>query len=284
MISDSSRRNFLKGAAALGAAAAAAPSASAAPAGAEAGIKLGVASYSFREFSRHLAIQYMKTLKAQYINIKEFHLPINASAAETERGAAEFRRAGLTITGAGTIYMQKDDDADLRKNYEYCKAAGIPMIVGSPSLETLAKCDRLCQEYNIKLAIHNHGPEDKHWPSPLDILKAIRSTSPMVGLCIDVGHTTRTGTDVLEAIRAAGPRLFDLHIKDLANLMDAKSQVDVGDGVMPIAAIFSELMKMNYQGHVMLEYEINMDNPMPGMIRSFAYMRGVLAGLNFRKA
>jgi sugar phosphate isomerase/epimerase len=279
MISESSRRNFLKGAAALGAASAA-PLAAAA----EAGIKLGVASYSFREFSRRLAIQYMKTLKAQYINIKEFHLPINATAAETEKGAAEFRRAGLTITGAGTIYLQKNDDADLRKNYEYCKAAGIPMIVGSPSLETLAKCDKLCQEFNIKLAIHNHGPEDKHWPSPLDILKAIRNTSPMVGLCIDVGHTTRTGTDVLEAIRAAGPRLLDMHIKDLSNLMDAKSQVDVGDGVMPIAAIFTELMKMNYQGHVMLEYEINGEDPMPGMIKSFAYMRGVLAGLNFKKA
>jgi len=193
MIAESSRRSFVKGAAALGAVSAAPLPSAAAPAGAEAGIKLGVASYSFREFSRRLTIQYMKTLKADYINIKDFHLPINIPAAEIQKGVAEFRRAGLTVTGAGTIYLQRNDDAELRKNYEYCKAAGIPMIVGSPTLETLDKCDKLCQEYNVRLAIHNHGPEDKHWPGPAAILKAIRNTSPMIGLCIDAGHTTRTG-------------------------------------------------------------------------------------------
>jgi sugar phosphate isomerase/epimerase len=281
MKSESSRRGFLAGAAAAGAAL---PLAAAAPPGAEAGIKLGVASYSFREFSRRLAIQYMKTLKVDYITIKDFHLPITNDAAAIEKGAAEFRRAGLNVAGAGVIYLQRNDDAELRRNFEYCKAGGIPMIVGSPSLETLPKCDKLCQEYNVKLAIHNHGPEDKHWPAPADVLKAIRNASPLVGICIDAGHTTRTGADILEAIRATGPRLLDFHIKDLGNLMDGRTQVDAGDGAMPIAAIFSELMRMNYQGHVMLEYEINMDNPMPGMLRSFAYMRGVLAGLNHKKA
>jgi len=61
--------------------------------------------------------------------------------------------------------------------------------------------------------------------------------------------------------------------------MNKDSQVAVGDGVLPIPQIFQYLMKSGYKGGVMLEYEINADNPLPGMQKSFAYMRGVLAGL-----
>ena len=97
---------------------------------------------------------------------------------------------------------------------------------------------------------------------------------------MDVGHTARTGDDVVASIRKAGARLLDMHIKDLADLKDKDSQVPVGDGKMPIPAIFRELKGMNYAGGVMLEYEIDESNPLPGMLKSFAYMRGVLAGMS----
>ncbi|HYZ87240.1 MAG TPA: sugar phosphate isomerase/epimerase, partial [Bryobacteraceae bacterium] len=97
--------------------------------------------------------------------------------------------------------------------------------------------------------------------------------------CIDIGHTTRTGTDVVKSIRDAGTRLHDMHVKDLRDLMGKDTQVPVGDGAMPIPAIFRQLKKMGYTGGVMLEYEIDAENPVPGMIKSFAYMRGVLAGM-----
>ena len=111
------------------------------------------------------------------------------------------------------------------------------------------------------------------------VLEVVKNLDPRCGLCIDVGHTARTGVDVVESIRAAGPRLLDMHIKDLSDLKAKGSQVPVGDGAMPIVAIFKELKKMNYQGGVMLEYEVEADNPLPGMQKSFSYMRGVLAGL-----
>ena len=149
-------------------------------------------------------------------------------------------------------------------------------------METLSRVEKFAKEYDIKIAIHNHGPEDKHFPSPMDVLKVVRNMDPHMGLCIDVGHTVRTGTNVVEAIKAAGPRLFDMHIKDLANLQDSKSQVPVGDGEIPIVDIFRTLLALHYTGCVNLEYEINSDNPLPGMIKSFAYMRGALAGLGYR--
>jgi sugar phosphate isomerase/epimerase len=163
--------------------------------------------------------------------------------------------------------------------FEYARAAGLPMMVCAPSHATIDQVEELVKEFDIKIAIHNHGPEDEHFPSPDSALKVLTNRDPRMGLCIDVGHTTRTGANVVESIRRAGPRLFDLHIKDLRDLMDKRSQCDVGEGAMPVVSIFQELKRMNYQGGVMLEYEINADDPLMGMAKSFSYMRGVLDGL-----
>jgi len=137
------------------------------------------------------------------------------------------------------------------------------------------------KEYDIRFAIHNHGPEDKLWHSPLDVLKAVKGMDPRMGCCIDVGHTVRAGTDVVQAVHEVGPRLHNVHIKDLASLQDKESQVAVGEGKMPVRKIFEALIAQRYKGFVDLEYEIHPDDPMPGIIASFAYMRGVLAGLGY---
>ncbi len=271
-----SRRGFLAGAAA---GLAAAPGAVAQTAGAAGDIKLGIASYSLRMFQRPLAIKMAQRLGIPYINIKEVHLPYRSTPEEIARGAREFERAGLKIVGGGAVYMQKNDDEDIRRYFEYAKNAGMPLMVIGPTAETLPRIERFVKEYNIKVAIHNHGPEDKHFPSPEVALKAIEGMDPRVGVCIDVGHTSRTGTSPVESIRHAGSRLLDMHIKDLRDLHDGKSQVPVGDGAMPIVEIFKELKRMNYQGYVNLEYEIDADDPLLGMAKSFSYMKGVLAGL-----
>lgn len=270
-----SRRSFLgTGAGALSAAAL--PVAEAAE---STGFKLGVASYSFRKFPRDQAIAMTKQLGLRYINIKDFHLPLNSTPEQIKAARSEFEDAGLTILGGGNISMQKDDEAELRSRFEYAKLAGMPLMVCAPTAVTLPKLERYVKEYDIKIAVHNHGPEDKNFPTPQSVLKIVKDMDPRCGLCIDIGHTARTGVDVVESIAEAGPRLLDMHAKDLRNLRDAKSQCDVGDGAMPIVGIFKQLMKMKYQGGVMLEYEINAENPLPGMQKSFAYMRGVAAAL-----
>lgn len=254
-----------------------APSAAAAaPAG---GIRLGIASYSFREFSRRLCIRYTKELGISLLTIKEFHALYRSTPEELDRARREFAAAGLTLTGGGTVYMQKEDPDDVKFYFEYAKRLGLPMMNVGPTAKTLPIIEKFAKEYDIKIAVHNHGPEDKHFPAPSDALKMLKDMDPRMGVCIDVGHTTRTGKDVLEEIEKAGPRLLDMHIKDLRDLKEARSQCDVGDGQMPVPQIFRLLMKMNYAGVVHLEYEINAENPLPGMHRSFAYMRGVIAGL-----
>ena len=277
------RRNFLSQATAL-ADASAVPAARlvAAPADAPVSpVRLGVASYSFRKFNRAQVIEFMKALKVPLINLKDMHLPMTPPD-ETRRAAADFRDAGLTITGAGVIGFEKDEDADMRVKFEYVKTAGIPLIIGMPSAVVLPRLERFVKEYNIKVAIHNHGPEDKNFPSPFDVLKAIKTLDPRIGLCIDCGHAVRAGADVPAAVKAAGPRLLDMHIKDLTDFGSDNSGCPVGDGKMPIPGIFKALIAIGFKGQVMLEYEIDETAPLPGMVKSFAYMRGVLGGMGYK--
>jgi sugar phosphate isomerase/epimerase len=239
-------------------------------------IKLGVASYSFRKFSREQAIQMTKELGTPYLNIKDFHLKLTSTPAEIEAAKKEFKAAGIILVGCGNVSFDKDDEADIRSKFEYAKLAGFPLIVCAPTHTTLPKMEKFVREYNIKIAIHNHGPEDKHFPTPQSVLAAVKDMDPRCGLCMDVGHSSRTGVDLVSTIAEAGPRLLDMHIKDLADPMVRDSQVPVGEGKLPIPKIFEQLIKMKYKGCVNLEYEIHDTDPMPGMKKSFEYMRGVL--------
>lgn len=244
------------------------------------GFGLGVASYTFRNFTRAQTIEFLKKLQVAELNAKDTkdHLPADPVAEIQALG--DYVSAGIKLHACGTIYFDKDEDAEIRSKFEYAKRAGIGVIVaGDPASTTLPRIEKFVKEYDIRFALHNHGPEDKLWPSPLEVLKAMKNMDPRMGCCVDVGHTARAGVDVVKAIHEAGPRVFNVHMKDLASFTDKESQVEVGRGKMPVKKIFQELSAIGYQGFVDLEYEINEKDPMPGVTESLAYMRGVLAGM-----
>jgi len=287
MTENLSRRNFVQSGALIAAACAVSGSRSAFAEPMVASLKpspvhLGLASYTFRNFTRAQTIGFMKQLNLSELNAKDTkdHLPMD-SAAEAQ-ALTDYAAAGIKLHAAGTVYFPKDDDADIRSKFEYAKRAGISVIVaGDPTPQILPRIEKFVKEYDIRFAIHNHGPEDKVWPSPLDVLNAVKGMDPRLGCCIDVGHCERAGTDVVQAIHEVGPRLFDMHIKDLTSFQSKESQVAVGQGIMPIRGIFEALTAIGYKGFVDLEYEIHGDDPMPGVIESFAFMRGVLAGMGY---
>jgi sugar phosphate isomerase/epimerase len=244
-------------------------------------VRLGVCSYTFRTMTRAQMIAALKQLKLTRLNCKDVkdHLPMTPPEAE-QAALADYAANGITVTAVGTVYFK--DPKQFRANFEYAKAAGVKVIVaGDPAKDSLPAIEKLVKEFDIKFAIHNHGPEDPVWPSPLTVLDAVKNLDPRMGSCMDVGHTMRSGTDVVAAIHKVGPRLFDMHIKDLAKADAKDSQVAVGEGIMPIRGIFKALMEIKYPGNVDLEYEIFADNPMPGVTESFAYMRGVLDGMGY---
>jgi len=281
-----SRRSFV-GSGALAAAAYATSSVmpavalAAAPGDTASPVNLGLCSYTFRNFDRAQLIGFMKQLNVLSLNAKDVkdHLPMDP--AEEAKALDDYHAAGIQLHAVGTVYFPKDEDDDIRSKFEYAKRAGVSVIVaGDPAPATLPRIEKFVKEYDIRFAIHNHGPEDKLWHSPLDVLKVVGNMDPRMGCCIDIGHTVRAGTDVVEAIKQVGPRLFNMHTKDLTSFTAKESQVAVGDGSMPIRRIFETLIAIKYKGFVDLEYEVHGDDPMPGVIASFAYMRGVLAGMD----
>jgi len=286
-----SRRNFLQSSAVLAAAGAAATTQFSAmpalaqtvpPTLARTPFNLGVASYTFRNFTRDKLIGFMKQLNLVDLNCKDAkdHLPMDPTAEAA--ALADYAAAGIKLHAAGTVYFPKDEDDDIRSKFEYAKRAGIKVIVtGDPAITTLPRIEKFVKEYDICIAIHNHGPEDKIWPSPYDVLKHVKDLDPRIGCCIDIGHAARAGASVPQAIRDVGPRLFNMHTKDLLDFTSRESQVAVGEGKLPFKAIFESLLAINYKGFVDLEYEIHGDDPMPGVIESFGYMRGVLAGMGY---
>ncbi|WP_433983516.1 hypothetical protein [Tunturiibacter empetritectus] len=147
--------------------------------GAPSPIQLGLASYTFRNFTRAQMIGFMKQLNITDLNVKDIkdHLPIDPT--EEAKALADYTAAGIKLRAAGAIYFPKDDDADIRSKFEYCKRAGISLIVaGDPSPETLPRVEKFVKEYDIRIAIHNHGPEDKLWHSPSTSSKPSKTWTP----------------------------------------------------------------------------------------------------------
>jgi sugar phosphate isomerase/epimerase len=281
MSTDVSRRAFfgtVASAVALPALAGAATSVVATQASAGKTLKLGVASYSMRKFTLDQALDMARALGIQYMTFKDVHVPRTDPPETTRALRAKIEAAGITIMGGGTITMQ-NDAAQIRQDFVYAKNAGMPLIYASPDPAALDVIESMVKEHDVKLVIHNHGPEDKWWPAPKDAYNAIKARDKRMGLCIDIGHTTRTGTDPVQACLDCQDRLYDMHVKDLKVKTDKDSQVEVGRGVLDFPSLFRTLLKVGYQGQVGLEYEIKENDPLPGMQESIAYMRGVLAAL-----
>lgn len=242
------------------------------------GLKVGIASYTFSKLPLDVTIQGIRRVDVHYVSIKEAHLPLKSTAEQRKAVVAKFKEAGITPLSCGNVSM-RGGESELRNAFEYARDAGIPTIVCAPSKENLPALDHLVKEFNIKLAIHNHGPEDRIFPSPLDVWKAVEKLDERIGLCIDVGHTARAGVDPAGAIRTCSARLYDVHLKDLVSREPRARVTEVGRGVLDIRGILQALRDVGFTGHVGLEHEKDMNDPLPGVAESIGYIRGTLASM-----
>ncbi len=220
-------------------------------------VKLGICSYSFGKSKLADAMDTIKGTRVRYINIKpEFHLPYDSSPAQIAEMKKLLDDNGLILVGTGATYLTKPDMGEIRQRFEFNKALGSPLIVIGPTVETLPMIEKCVKEYDIKVAVHNHGPSDKHFPTPQSALTAIKGMDARVGLCMDIGHTMRSGVNPTEAAKMAGVRMLDLHTKDV-RMVDGKwVSADCGDGDIDIPALFRQLVKQGFQGNCNLEYEV----------------------------
>jgi inosose dehydratase len=245
--------------------------------GAKAKFALGMASYTFRAFGLDETLSMTRRLGLKRISFKSFHLPLEATPAEIQAVVAKVKAAGLDLYAGGVIYMKTE--AEARQAFAYAKAAGMGMIVGVPNHELLPLVNTLVKENDIRVAIHNHGPTDKIFPTPESAYERIRSLDRRIGLCIDVGHTKRSNIDpAIDAVRFAD-RLIDVHIKDVTAATEQGTTCEMGRGVIDIPSFLRALVKIGYAGTVSLEHEKDEKDPLPGAAESIGYTRGVLASL-----
>jgi inosose dehydratase len=165
------------------------------------------------------------------------------------------------------------------QGFEYAKAAGMRVIIAAPSVEMLPRINQQVQKYDIRVAIHNHGPGDKIFPTPDAACEKIKDLDRRVGLCNDVGHTLRIGGDPYRATEQCADRTFDVHIKDVTAAAASATELEIGRGVIDIPRLMRTLDKIRFAGIVSFEYEKDPDDPLPGLAESVGYVRGVLAAI-----
>ena len=238
-------------------------------------LKLGMASYTFRKFNLEDTLAMTKKLGLQRIALKSFHLPLESSEDEIRAVAAKVKEAGLTLYGCGVVYMENEDE--VHRAFDYAQAADMEIIIGVPEHNLLNLVNKKVQEYDIKLAIHNHGPGDERYPSPESAYEKIKDLDPRMGLCIDIGHAQRIGIDPSEAAEMFSDRLYDVHIKDVSEASEKGTTVEIGRGVIDIPKFLRTLLKLKYTGTMALEFEKDADDPLPGSAESIGYLKGVLS-------
>jgi inosose dehydratase len=243
-----------------------------------AGLKLGLTSYTLRNFNLDRAIEMTKEAGVKYISLKDMHLPLTSTTEQRKEARQKIHDAGLVLLGGGVIYL-KNNESEIRAAFDYAKDAGMPTIICSPEPEALDTVEKMAKQYGIRIAIHNHGPGDKKYPSPLDVLPLIKDRDPLMGICMDVGHTVRIGQDPVEVIHQCASRLYDFHVKDVTEAAPKGKGIEVGRGIIDIVGVLKTLVDMKYSYHVALEYEEKAATPLPGMAESFGYIRGVLTAL-----
>ncbi len=240
--------------------------------------ELGLASYTFLRFPLDKCLAMTRRVGLKHICLKDVHLPLTSTPDEIAQAAAKVKAAGLDLYACGVITMHKPAEVD--RAFKYAKAAGMRVIVCMPLAELLPRLDENVRRYDIRAAIHNHGPGDKVFPTPDLAYEKIKRLDPRVGLCIDIGHTVRAGMDPARAAEQCADRLLDVHMKDVTAATAAGTCVEAGRGVIDLPRFLRTLVKIGYSGMVSFEYEKDAADPLPGLAESVGYVRGVLAAMS----
>ena len=235
---------------------------------------IGIAGYTFYRIDIQSAIRMMQRLGVQHLSLKDIHLPLNSSDEVIKSTIAQFSAAGIQVYAVGVIYMKSKEAVDLA--FRYAGQAGVTMIVGVPDYDLLDYCEQKVKQTNIRLAIHNHGPKDPLYPGPGDAYNRIKNRDQRMGLCIDIGHAIRAGVLPQKAVIDYQDRLMDLHIKDVTLATNEGVAIEMGRGVINFPALVRALKKINYRGICSIEYEKDMQDPLPGIAESLGYFRAML--------
>jgi sugar phosphate isomerase/epimerase len=284
------RRDFLRTTGALGAGIGllslghsrlmAAPLAQGAPNAEKLGWRLGCQAYSFNRFTFYealdkiasLGLHYVEMYPGQKLSKEKPDVVTNESMSAEIRKEVKKRLADSDIklvcygvTGAG------------RGTFEFAKDMGIETIVSEPPLDAFDTLEKLCEEFEINLAIHNHPKASRYWNYET-VLEVCKGRSKRIGSCADTGHWMRSGINPIEAIRKLEGRIISFHFKDL-NQMGGGHDVPWGTGAGDVKGMLTEIRRQGLKAVFSIEYEHNWMNSLPEIAQSVKYFDKVAAEL-----
>lgn len=226
-----------------------------------AGLKLGIQIYSLRGFPVDVALDHTKNLGFEEVEFFSGMFPLTASDEEIQKMVQKVKGLGLRISAHGVNGFTKDAEAN-RKVFEFAKKAGVKNISAAPTPDSMDSLNDLVKEFDIRIAIHNHGPSDR-FNKVVDVLRAIEGRDPRIGACADLGHFIRSGEKPVDVIRALAGRLYGVHLKDFAEMKESTRGVILGQGHLDCAAVFDAMIQAKFpaDGALSLEYEENPKDP-----------------------
>ena len=232
------------------------------------GFPVGVQSYSLREYSVEEAIRHLQGMGIHYVEFTGKHLPVEATDEQAAAIQKLLTAAGIKISAHGVNNFSEDHTAN-KKLFDFAKRIGFKNISANPkpNAETFASLDKLVAEYDIRIAIHNHGPGALY--DKLDSVKtAIKGHDKRIGACVDCGHFLRSGEDPVKCVLELGDRVHGVHLKDEKETnTKASSNVVIGKGHLDVVGLFKALRQIKFpaDGALSLEYEANPMNPIDEM-------------------
>jgi sugar phosphate isomerase/epimerase len=236
---------------------------------------IGIAGFTFIQVPAERAIEMMKKVGVTNLSMKDVYMPMNSTQEKITEVMTKFKDAGINVYTLGVIYMKSQQAVD--QAFEYARMAGVKMIIGAPNYDLLPYAEEKIKKYDIRLAIHNHGPDNPLFPNATDIWNHIKDMDPRMGICLDIGHTTRDGQDPSVDLTRYAKRVFDVHIKDVTEAKKEGKTVEMGRGIIDIPKLVGTLRKIKYNGMCSLEFEKDMKDPLAGIAESIGYFKGVMA-------
>ena len=221
------------------------------------GWRLGVQAYTFRELTFFETVDKVHELGLKYIEMypgqklkpgSEVKTGSDLSESDVAELQAKLKAADVKLVSYGVADVPRDEP-NARKQFEWAKTMGIEVLVTERTPNT--NVDKMAQNYDIKVAIHNHPST---WP-PERVLSVTEKMSPMVGACADVGHWKRAGLDTAATLKKVGRRVIHIHFKDLAPAGSDMEDVPWGTGQSDARGMLAQLKSQNFKGYIMIEYE-----------------------------
>ena len=251
-----------------------------------------MAGFTYKLQTREQMLTAMRKMGVHNLCVKNFHLDYGSTDAEIAAFVRQCGDFGVKPYGLGPIGTQ-DVKGDYRPAFELAKKLGANVIVADPwekadgakasSRRLCEQASALCDEYDIRFAIHNHGPEHpKCFPTGEFTCEFVKDLSPRMGMCLDIGHDLRGGSDPAETIRKYHKRLFDFHLKDITLVpgqMKAPAQI-LGRGILDLPGIVNALCEVGYAGVCSIEYETNFTDNFGDLCESVGYFKALVRAMN----